>query len=615
MTLVTTSAPAAAVLADTARRTITGLVVPWGSFARVSTGQTVAFARGSLTLSDRAKLVLDHDPAQPVAVYVSSSDTEAGLVATFRVPAGARGDQVLAEAGDLRDGLSVAAELIAADDRDEGTWVTAARGRHVALLSEPAFDAARVTDVAAAPPPLPPTTPPPPPLGAPPVTEVATAPPVAPSEVVAAPAAEVVTLTAAGAAGHHAPAAPARTVDPYPYAQPLELGGPSFVRDAWAAGEDRNSEAADRWRRAAAMAADPSYVRAGMARFGRVLGSSPLADVEAATGTTVTDPGLVPNRWLPGRYVPLQGAKAPLYTALAKYGTPDFATLEVPRTATEVGLSGTPADEVTPIAPGTITTVADQVVINEVEGSYLFSRKLLMGSNPQIDRIALDAMNRAWLAQVETEAVAYFVGGANVHTAVAATYADGPTYIAALRANFAALAAATLYGPTHVIPAAKEYIAAAEANDTTGRGLLPYGPYGPQNAAGESAAGYSSVAVQGVPLLPGPYMTPNHTLILDQSLDAAVMFATPVMDFRLEWTTDVATGGNVKVLKLVKYSGVGFWAQYPGGIVLLTNSTPLALDSGAQGVLDAAGERTEAEHGTGREVEHAGPGNGGRRAK
>ena len=123
--------------------------------------------------------------------------------------------------------------------------------------------------------------------------------------------------------------------------------------------------------------------------------------------------------------MPLRGAKAPLYTALTKYGVPDFNTLEVPRTATETGLSGVPADEVTPIAPGTITTTNDTVTISEVEGAYLFSRKLLMGSNPQIDRIALDALDRAWLAQVETEAVAYFVGGANVHTAVTAAYTDG----------------------------------------------------------------------------------------------------------------------------------------------------------------------------------------------
>ena len=569
--LIRFDAPPAGVAADRARRTITGLVVPWGAFARVSTGQTVAFARGSLALSDRSKLVLDHDPAQPVAVFASSTDTAEGLQATWRVPAGDRGDRILSEAADgLRDGLSVAADVVTSDDRDEGTWVTAAKGRHVALLSEPAFDDARVSTVAAA---SPQTDQEPTVTVTEPVTVTAT---VEPVQAVAAP--DPVTVTAAGGVAQLA-AAPARVVDPYPYAQPLELGGPSFVRDAWAALESPGSDGADRWRRAAAIARDPASLRAGMARLGRLHFAAPGAEVAAATGTTTTDPALVPNRWLPGRYVPLQGAKAPLYSALAKYGTPDFNTLEVPRTAAETGLSVVPADEVTPAPPGTITTTNDQVVISEVEGSYQFSRKLLMGSNPQIDRIALDAMDRAWLAQVETEAVAYFVGGAAVHTAVSATYADGPTYTRALRAQMAALAAATLYQATVVVPASKEYIAAAEADDTTGRALLPYGPQ--VNAAGESAAGYASVSVQGIPLLPGPYMTANKTLILDQSLDSAVVFATPVLDFRLEWTPS-GTVGNVKVLQLTKYSGVGFWSQYPGGVVLMTNTTPLALDAGPQ---------------------------------
>ena len=570
-------APPARIAADRARRTISGLVVPWGSYARVSTGQNVAFARGSLSLSDRSKLVLDHDPAQPVAVYQSSTDTDEGLEATWRVPAGDRGDQILAEASDgLRDGLSVAADVTASDDRDEGTWVTSARGRHVALLSEPAFDNARVSSVAAASQPTGATMT---------VTET-------PTPAIVAAEADPVTLTAAGVASSVAAtrpaAAPARVVDPYPYAQPLELGGPSFVRDAWKSMEEPGSSDADRWRRGQAMGADPAFVRAGLARFGRTLASAPNPELAAATATTITDPALVPPVWLPGRYVPLLGAKAPLYTALAKFGVSNFNTLEVPRTVAETGLSGVPADEVTPITPGNITTANDTVTINEVEGSYLFSRKLLMSSNPQIDRIALDAMDRAWLAQVETEAVAYFVGGANVHTAVSATYSDGAGYITAVQAVMANLAAATLYKATVVIPASKEYVAATEAHDTTGRPLLPYGPQ--MNSSGETSAAFSSAAVQGVPLMPGPYMTATHTLVLDQSLNAAVIFATPVMDFRLEWTTDVATGGNVKVLKLVKYSGVGFWAQYPGGIVLMTNTTPIADDAGMS-ALESGGDK------------------------
>jgi hypothetical protein len=566
--LIVTSAPPARLAADTQRRTITGLVVPWGTYARVSTGQNVAFARGSLTLSDRSKLVLDHDPAQPVAVYQSSTDTADGLEATFRVPAGDRGDAILAEAADgLRDGLSVAADIGASDDTDTGTWVTAARGRHVALLSEPAFDAARVSAVAAT---------------APPVSIVST------REIVSTGEEEPMTVTdtappAVEAAAPDVPT-PAATVaaatpgpavvrDPYPYAVACEAGGPSFVRDAWATMENPGSVEAERWRRAQAMADDPAYLRAGLLRF-----SAPPADVAAAVGESANMPALTPQRWLPGRYVPLLGAKAPLWSVVAKYGTPDFNTLEVPRTATEAGLSGLPADEVTPIAPGTITTTNDTVTIVEVEGSYQFSRKLLMGSNPAIDRIALDAMDRAWLADVETRATAFFTLPAN-STAWSSTYADGLGFISSLRALFAAMAAGTLYTSTDALPATKEYEAAAAANDTTGRGLLPYGPR--VNAPGSSDVAYAAAEVQGVPLWPGPYMPATKTLVLDQSRNSAAAFATPVMNFRFESTTTAgSTTENVKVLQLTKYSGVGFWAQYPGGIHVITNTTPITAEAG-----------------------------------
>jgi phage head maturation protease len=583
------AAPAAGIRADRLARTISGPVVPWDVYAAVSTGQVVAFAPGSVILGERSKLVLDHDPAQPVAVFVNATDTGEWLEATFRVPPGPAGDQVLADAQEgLRDGFSVGVDVIGSEDRPEGTYVTVARGRHVALLSEPAFDAARVASVTAAAP-----EPPAPTEGEPAVSDVPTpiavtfAGPLAVTTIatddlpggggddsdLATPAAGAVIPTVAGA---RAPvplaASAARVTDPYPYSVPQHLGGPSFVMDAYKSTEDPGSVEADRWRRSLVMLSDPAVIRAGMARFSNAL----PPNIAAATGTTVTDPGLVPDRWLPERYVPLRGAKAPLYTALSKYPTADFTTLQVPRTVAETGLSGRPTDEVTPITPGDITTDNDSITIDEVEGAYMFSRKLLLGSNPQIDAIALAALDRAWLADVETRAVAYFQG-ANVSTAVGATYADGAEYVATLRGQMAAMAASTLYQATAIIPASKEYIAVAEADDSTGRPLLPYGPQ--MNAPGVSGEGYATVSVQGVPAYPGPYMPANKTFLLDQSLDAAVCFATPVMNFRLEWTSD-PTGGNVKVLKLVKYSGVGFWSQYIGGVVLMTNSTPIAAEAG-----------------------------------
>jgi phage head maturation protease len=590
---VMTAAPAG-LQADKARRTIAGRVVPWGEFARVSTGQMVAFERGSLRLSERAKLILDHDPSQPVAVLVEAADGEGGLDATFRVPVGPRGDEVLAEAAEgLRDGFSVGADVEAGDDRDDGSlWVTAARGRHVALLSEPAFDSARVAAVVAAPPPVDstPTDPGRVASGAPntggPVTIInATAPPAEPEpEPEPLPTtAEGMAVTLTAAAGVPLRVAPARVRDPYPYALPLEAGGPSFVRDAWASMESPGSPEAERWQRAQLMAADPGYLLSGQVRL-----AAPPAGLAAATGTTVTDPGLVPDRTLPDRFVPLIGAKAPLYTSLTKYPTGDFNTLLLPRATDETGLSGRPADEVTPIAPGNIATEVDTVTIEEVEGAYLFSRKLLLGSNPAIDRIALDALDRAWLDDVERRAVAFFTAAGN-SSAWSATYADGNGFETALRAAFASLAASTLYAATVGIPASAEYIALAEANAADGRATLPY--LSPMNATGSSAAGYTSLGVQGVPMLPGPYMTANKTLVLDQGRSSAACFATPVMNFRLEWTTDATTGGNVKVLKLVKYSGVGFWAQYPGGVVVITNTTP--LPGGAAAASDGTGAKAE----------------------
>jgi hypothetical protein len=346
------------------------------------------------------------------------------------------------------------------------------------------------------------------------------------------------------------------------------------VRDALASMENPGSAEADRWRRAQLMASDPGVIWAATAHL-----TAGGRDVEAAVGESTNQPALVPPRWLPDRYVPIRGPKAPLYSTLAKYSTPDFNTLELPRTQAETGLSGLPADEITPMAPGTIDTTNDTVTMVEVEGSYQFSRKLLMGSNPAVDRIAMDAMDRAWLADVETRAVAFFTTPAN-STAWGSTYADGIGYIGALRGVFAAMAAGTLYTATDTLPATKEYEAAASADDTTERPLLPYGNR--MNAAGSSDAAYAALEVQGVPLWPGPYMPADKSLVLDQSINAAAVFATPVMNFRFESTTTTgSTTENVKVLQLTKYSGVGFWAQYPGAILVITNSTPIAAEATA----------------------------------
>ncbi|HEY3516202.1 MAG TPA: phage portal protein, partial [Gammaproteobacteria bacterium] len=92
---------------DTEARTITGLAVPYGQSAR-SGGRRWRFMKGSIRYSavNRVKLLRDHDSKQAIGKAVQLDDTDAGLVATFKVSPGPRGDEALALALDgVLDGL------------------------------------------------------------------------------------------------------------------------------------------------------------------------------------------------------------------------------------------------------------------------------------------------------------------------------------------------------------------------------------------------------------------------------------------------------------------------------------------------------------------------------
>jgi hypothetical protein len=562
----------------------------------VSTGQVVAFAQGSVILGERSKLVLDHDPAQPVAVFVSASDTGEWLEATFRVPPGPAGDQVLADAQEgLRDGFSVGVDVLTAEDRPEGTYVTAARGRHVALLSEPAFDAARVASVTAAAP-----DPPAPapaviaPTGDPTVTDTSNATPAVttvrfdgPLTVAAASIAtddlpggggDDVTPTAAAAAPLPLLAgAPARTQDAYPY----WLGGPhSMVRDAWLTREG-DPDATARIIKAQRFNADPRQIQAATVAMARA--ASRHAQVMAAPGDTGSMAPIIPPGYRPDFWTPLIAYESPVYNAAAKSPISDFTPFTIPREVSRAGLSGTPTDEVTPPPPGTITATLDTVTPEQVYGSYEFSRALAMSSNPAIDMIANNALDEEWLKDIETKAVAFWTAAGN-SVPVGAAYADGAGFIAGMRAQMAAQRL-TRHAPTrNIVTGSKEYAAAVAADDASDRPLLGwdgapamYGPGTQGNAA-------SDATILGVPTLPeGAAPLPANVSLMFTEGDA-VCFATPVMNFRIEYN-----GNNPLVITLVKYSGVAFWTRQQLGVRAVTNSTPLPLDDPT---LAGAGELT-----------------------
>ena len=137
--------------ADSEARTITGKIVEFGVPATASTGK-VMFQRGSLSPAN-VKLNLEHDSARPIGKTLSMELSPDGnsIEATFKISKTTAGTDAIQEAMDgLRDGFSVEANANDFTHAKDGTMiVNSAEIVGVALTHNPAFDSARVSNVAA----------------------------------------------------------------------------------------------------------------------------------------------------------------------------------------------------------------------------------------------------------------------------------------------------------------------------------------------------------------------------------------------------------------------------------------------------------------------------------
>ena len=137
--------------ADSEARTITGQIVAFDMPANASTGK-VMFKSGSLNPAN-VKLNLEHDSARPIGKTLSMDFAPDGksINATFKISKTTAGTDAIQEAIDgLRDGFSVEANAIEFGHNEDGTMVVSKADLvGVALTHNPAFDSARVSNVAA----------------------------------------------------------------------------------------------------------------------------------------------------------------------------------------------------------------------------------------------------------------------------------------------------------------------------------------------------------------------------------------------------------------------------------------------------------------------------------
>lgn len=135
--------------ANTAKREMKGLIVPFGEAGHTNMGDVV-FTRGSITIPEKIKLFVEHDMTRPIGRLVSSEETETGILGTFKIGRTNAGDDALAEAQEgLRDGFSIGASIDDYKMDNEQVLVSAATLREVSHVTNPAFKAAQITEVAA----------------------------------------------------------------------------------------------------------------------------------------------------------------------------------------------------------------------------------------------------------------------------------------------------------------------------------------------------------------------------------------------------------------------------------------------------------------------------------
>jgi HK97 family phage prohead protease len=138
--------------ADSAARTISGKIVPFSGEVGNTSAGAVVFERGAINIADanKVKLLLEHDPKQPIGRAQFFNETEEGIFASFKISKSSRGTDALIEASEeLRTGLSVGVMVNAAKPKNGVLYVSSADLLEVSLVQAAAFKSAAVTDIAA----------------------------------------------------------------------------------------------------------------------------------------------------------------------------------------------------------------------------------------------------------------------------------------------------------------------------------------------------------------------------------------------------------------------------------------------------------------------------------
>ena len=441
MTLLTFSTPIEA--ADTGRRIISGVVVPFGKVGNTSAGPVV-FEQGSIAIHDQTKIKLlaQHDPTNPIGRAQSFTTTDTAIMGTFKISASQKGtDYLIMASEDLIGGLSVGVEVIASKPSKDGTiYVQSAVLKEVSLVESPAFKDAIVTKVAASEGEADPTT----------ETE---------SEAIVTeetPVPEAVLPEAA----------PAETVEA---SRPTIKASTPYIT---------------------------SSVRSPITSMGGYalhtikaqLGDEDSAlYVKAAADSTSTNPAFNPTQYLTNLFVSNTNFARPAVDACGRAALPSSGmTISIPSLITPTDTAPTVASTAESAAPSNTGMTSEYLTYNVTKyaGQQTISLELIERSDPIFMDQLMIQLERAYLKATDAAVIAALVANG---TAAAATAATSAGLISFLSTEAAAAYAGTSYFAKNVVLGTGTWAAAMGYTDSTGRPI--YNASQPWNAAGSVNSG------------------------------------------------------------------------------------------------------------------------------
>lgn len=447
--------------ADTESRVISGLIVPFGALP--IDGRKVKFGRGDIGWSNfkNVKLNLDHDRSTSFGFATNLVETDSGIVGTFKVADGPRGDEALSlAASGVYDGLSV--NLY----RPEGK--TKFHLSHVALMAEPAFDESRVSHIAAS---------------AAPNQEGANV--MAETTETAEAPQDFSAVTTAISEGFAALSLPPREVVPAG-AQTSVKEAPLYTFGARNPGQKEFS--GDIF----AAAKGDGEAKARLDKFV----AEQFAPVEGADVNEVN-----PTGYRPDLYVDYIEKAAPVYQALYAGGLSDSTPFVVPKFSSSGDMVNDHTEGVEPTVEGTFVTTGQTVTPGAVSGEYSVTREVVdAGGNPQVSGLIWRQAQRLYVENMEAKAAALLNGATltELGTAITSATADPE------QAYQAKLAAAVFEDGSEfwgdILSHRDAYTMLATALDADGRPLFPM--VNPSNANGTTGVRARSLNVGGYTHVP-----------------------------------------------------------------------------------------------------------------